>query len=57
VRMGPWIRIGDSARLARTTVRTLRHYEQEGLLRPTPLERLDAEVVNFIRRESAPTPQ
>jgi DNA-binding transcriptional MerR regulator len=32
--MGPWIRIGDFARLARTTVRTLRHYEDEGLLRP-----------------------
>lgn len=32
--MGPWIRIGEFARLARTTVRTLRHYEEEGLLLP-----------------------
>src|SRR5258708_13373516 len=32
--MATWIRIGDFARLAQVTVRTLRHYEHEGLLRP-----------------------
>ena len=32
--MSTWIRIGDFARLAQVTVRTLRHYEHEGLLRP-----------------------
>ena len=32
--MATWIRIGDFARLAHVTVRTLRHYEHEGLLRP-----------------------
>jgi DNA-binding transcriptional MerR regulator len=37
--MGPWIRIGDFARLARTTVRTLRHYEDEGLLLPVHVRR------------------
>src|SRR5258708_13772514 len=32
--MATWIRIGDFARLAQVTVRTLRHYEHEGLVRP-----------------------
>ena len=32
------IRIGDFSRLARVSVRTLRHYEQEGLLRPAHVD-------------------
>jgi len=37
--MGTRIRIGDFARLAQVTIRTLRHYEDEGLLNPAHVDR------------------
>jgi DNA-binding transcriptional MerR regulator len=33
------LRIGDFARLGRVTVKALRHYDEEGLLRPTEVDR------------------
>lgn len=33
------LRIGDFARLGRVTVKTLRHYDEEGLLRPAQVDR------------------
>src|SRR5579862_8322138 len=37
--MSARLRIGEFARLAKVSVRTLRHYEDEGLLRPAHVDR------------------